>query len=100
MRDHVLDGLNGDVDLVLSFLLWDEERREGELFIGLELLLRWLKAKYFLVLLGYVDLVGNLSLGQIGDLVILLRAYSRKSRRKVQPPLILQPQVRLGTDSH
>lgn len=89
MGDHVLDGLNGDVDLVLSLLLWDEERREGELFIGLELLLRWLKTKYFLVLLGYVDLVGNLSLGQIGDLVILLRAYSRKSRREVQPPLIL-----------
>lgn len=89
LSDHVFDSLNGDIDLVLSLLLRDEESRECVLLIGLELPLRWFKAEDFLVLLRDVDLVGDLSLGEVGDLEVLFRANSSKSRREVKSSLIL-----------
>ena len=62
LSDHVLDSFNGHVDLILPLLLGNEEGGEGELFVGLELLLGWLKTKDFLVLLRNVDLVCDFSL--------------------------------------
>ena len=62
LGDYVFDGLDGHVDLILPLLLGNEESGEGELFVGLELLLGWLKTKDFLVLLRNVDLVCDFSL--------------------------------------
>ena len=100
LGDHVFDGLDGHVDLVLSLLLGNEESGEGELFVGLELLLGWLEAEDFLVLLRNVDLVRDLSLGEIGNLIILFRAHPGEGRREVQPSLVFQLQIRLSADSH
>ena len=89
LSNHVLDSLNGNIDLVLSLLLWDEESRERVFLIGLKLLLSWLEAEDLLVLLRNVYLVSDFSLREVGDLEVLLCADPSKGRREVQSALIL-----------
>lgn len=100
LSNHVLNGLNGNVDLVLSLLLRDEEGTEGELLVRLQLLLSWLETEHFLVLFRDVDLVGDLGLGEVCDLEVLLRAHAGKSRREVQSSLVLKLQVGFSADSY
>ena len=99
MRQDILDGFNGHVDLVVPLLAGSKEHLHIERFVCVELLLHWLETQLLLVFLGHINAIGHLGLGQILNHESLLGAYSRESRGEIYFSLILQLQLRLCTNT-
>lgn len=62
LNDGILNSLHRDCDLVMPFLLRNEEGTKGEFLIGLELLLSRLEAQNILILFGDSDAICDFGL--------------------------------------